>query len=169
METVREARAEDLGELERLAELARRELTDERGGAMWRLLHGRPEPLAATLAADLAEAASGEGVVLLGEVAGAPAGYAVAHLEESGEGLVAVVSDVYVEPGFRDIGLGGALMARLLAWADEHDCRGIDSLVLPGMRTSKNYFERFGLTARAILVHRDLRERPPAPDDESEG
>lgn len=162
MEAVRVATLDDLDELARLAELARTELGEERGGPIWQLLHGRPDPLATTLSADLAEADLDQGVVLLGTVAGAPAGYAAAHREEIGDGTsLAVVSDVYVEPGFRGIGLGAALMDELLAWAEAHQCRGIDALVLPGMRDSKNYFERFGLTARAILVHRDIRPADP--------
>jgi GNAT superfamily N-acetyltransferase len=158
VEAVRPATVDDLPELERLAALARDELGGERGGPMWQLLHGRPEPLPATLAADLAEVAAGTGIVLLGTVDGAPGGYAAAHRDTLGDGTsLAVVSDVYVEPGFRGIGLGAALMDELLAWAEAHGCRGIDALALPGMRHSKNFFERYGLTARAILVHRDLR------------
>ncbi|HYI61684.1 MAG TPA: GNAT family N-acetyltransferase [Acidimicrobiales bacterium] len=165
MEEVRPATAEDLDDLERLAATARSELGTERGGLMWQLLHGRPEPLRDTLAADLAEVAAGTGTVLVGTWAGAPAGYAAAHRDVLGDGTtVAVVSDIYVEPGFRGVGLGQALMDALLAWAEGHGCRGIDALALPGMRHSKNFFERFGLTARAILVHRDLR--PPVPDDD---
>ncbi|QYG92935.1 GNAT family N-acetyltransferase [Iamia sp. SCSIO 61187] len=161
MEEVRVATEADLDELVRLAVLARDELGVERGGLMWQLLHGRPEPLPATFAADLAEAASDSGVVLLGLFAGVPAGYAHAHREQLGDGTaIAVVSDVYVEAGFRAVGLGGALMEELMAWATAHGCRGIDALVLPGMRNSKNYFERFGLTARAILVHKDLGGAP---------
>jgi GNAT superfamily N-acetyltransferase len=158
VEEVRVATEDDLPELVRLAELARRELGEERGGPMWQLLHGRPDPLPATLSADLTEAASDAGVVLLGLYADAPAAYAAAHREQLGDGTaIAVVSDVFVEPGFRGVNLGGALMEELIAWATAHGCRGIDALVLPGMRNSKNYFERFGLTARAILVHKDLR------------
>jgi GNAT superfamily N-acetyltransferase len=157
VEGVRAATADDLDELERLAARARAELGDERGGPMWQLLHGRPEPLRTTLVADLAEAAADSGVVLVGTWDDVPAGYAVAHREVLGDGSVlAVVSDVYVEAGFRGVGLGGALMDGLMAWAADHGCRGIDALALPGMRHSKNFFERFGLTARAILVHRDL-------------
>lgn len=161
MEEVRVATEDDLPDLVRLAELARDELGEERGGPMWQLLHGRPDPLPATLVADLTEAASDAGVVLLGLYAGAPAGYAAAHREQLGDGTaIAVVSDVYVEPGFRNVGLGDALMTELIGWAAAHDCRGIDALALPGMRQSKNFFERFGLVARAILVHRDLVKRP---------
>lgn len=161
MEGVRVATPDDLDELVRLAELARTELGAERGGPMWQLLHGRLDPLPATLTADLTEAAGDTGIVLLGTYADAAAGYAAAHREQLTDGTaIAVVSDVYVEPGFRDVGLGAALMEELLAWAAAHGCRGIDAMALPGMRHSKNFFERFGLTARAILVHRDLVARP---------
>ncbi len=162
MEAVRVATEGDLEELVRLADMARAELGEERGGPIWQLLHGRPDPLPTTLSADLAEADLDQGVVLLGTVADSAGGYAAAHREEVGDGTaLAVISDGYVEPGFRGIGLGGALMDELLTWAGDHGCRGIDALVLPGMRHSKNYFERFGLTARAILVHRDLRPSDP--------
>ena len=33
-------------------------------------------------------------------------------------------------------------------------CFGVDSLALPGDRHTKNFFESFGLVARAIVVHR---------------
>jgi GNAT superfamily N-acetyltransferase len=162
VESVRVAGEDDLDALERLAALAADELGAERGGPLWQQLHGRVEPLASTLRADLAEAADGLGIVLLGTVADAPAGYAVAHREVLPDGsAIAVVTDVYVEAGFRGVGLGQGLMDALIAWAREGGCRGIDSLALPGMRHSKNFFERFGLTARAILVHRDLRDPTP--------
>lgn len=157
MEAVRPASRADLPELLRLAEMAREEMGAERGGPIWALVHGRPDPLQATLAADLNEADTGAGIVLLGTYEGSPGGYATAHVEALGDGsTIAVVTDVYVEPDFRGVGLGGALMDSLLEWAGGNGCRGMDALALPGMRHSKNFFERFGLTARAILVHRDL-------------
>lgn len=160
MESVRPAEEADFPALERLALLAADEMGAERGGAMWQQLHGRLDPVGATLRADLAEAADGMGTVLLGIFDDVPAGYAVAHREPLPDGTaIAVITDVYVEPGFRGVGLGEALMEALFGWARDAGCRGIDALALPGMRHSKNYFERFGLTARAILVHRDLR--PP--------
>ena len=57
-------------------------------------------------------------------------------------------------------------MDAVLAWAGEQGCVGVDALALPGDRATKNFFETFGLVARAIVVHRDLhaggarRERP---------
>ena len=43
-----------------------------------------------------------------------------------------------------------------IAWATERGCFGIESMALPGNRETKNFFERFGLVARAIVVHRAL-------------
>ena len=48
------------------------------------------------------------------------------------------------------------MLDQIFPWAAEHGCRGIDAIVLPGMRESKNFFEMFGLVARAIVVHRAL-------------
>jgi hypothetical protein len=48
-------------------------------------------------------------------------------------------------------------MEAVLAWAGERGCVGVDALALPGSRETKNFFESFGLVARAIVVHRDLQ------------
>jgi hypothetical protein len=47
-------------------------------------------------------------------------------------------------------------MEAVLAWCDERGCFGVDALALPGNRETKNFFESFGLVARAIVVHRRL-------------
>jgi GNAT superfamily N-acetyltransferase len=72
------------------------------------------------------------------------------------DGSVAYVDEIYVEAGARGVGVGEALMDALVAWATAEECFGIDALVLPGNRESKNFFETFGLTARVITVHRAL-------------
>lgn len=96
-------------------------------------------------------------LVLAGTIDGAVVGYAMAHEEplEDG-GRVAVLTDVYVEPDARGVGVGAALLDAAVAWATERGCRGIDSAVLPGMRASKNFFEAAGMVARLIVVHRPL-------------
>jgi GNAT superfamily N-acetyltransferase len=84
-------------------------------------------------------------------------GYAAARRESLRDGAVmAVISDIYVEEGCRGIGLGEALMDEIVAWARREGCIGIDSIALPGNRETKNFFETFGLVARAIIVHRPL-------------
>jgi hypothetical protein len=44
----------------------------------------------------------------------------------------------------------------------------MDSLALPGDRATKNFFESFGLKARAIVVHRSLVE-PTEPTGDGDG
>jgi hypothetical protein len=51
-------------------------------------------------------------------------------------------------------------MDELQAFCETRDCLGVDAIALPGNRDTKNFFETFGLVARAILVHRPL----PRPD-----
>ena len=48
------------------------------------------------------------------------------------------------------------MIEKLLDWARQHKCEGVDSIALPGNRQTKNFFETHGLVARAITVHRRL-------------
>ena len=66
------------------------------------------------------------------------------------------IEDIYVDPGARAVGLGETLMNHLIDWCRARGCFGVDSLALPGDRDTKNFFESFGLVARAIVVHRPL-------------
>ena len=91
-------------------------------------------------------------------------GYAVVRLEETGIGRLAVVSDLFVEPDARCVGVGRALMEAVVEWATDSGCHGVDAEVLPGDRSTKNFFEAFGLVARKITVHRSLGERSPDDD-----
>jgi hypothetical protein len=44
----------------------------------------------------------------------------------------------------------------LVAFCVARGCAGIDALALPGHRTTKNFFEGSGFTARALVMHRAL-------------
>ena len=161
-EKVRRAGAEDLGRLVELAETARRELEPTRGGSVWIRREARPEPVAGSIAAALD---ANDQVVLVGELDGATVGYAIARLETLRDGgLLTVLDDIYVEAGARSVGIGELLMGEVIAWATDRGSFGIDSLALPGNRATMNFFETFGLVARALVVHRDRRGAgdPPA-------
>src|SRR3546814_10879751 len=69
-----------------------------------------------------------------------------------------VVDDLYTEPGCREVGIGELVMQALVDWCRERGCFGVDSLALPGDRHTKNFFESFGLVARAIVVHKRSEE-----------
>ena len=62
------------------------------------------------------------------------------------------------------------MMELMVSAARQAGAEGIDSLALPGDRATKNFFERFGLTARAIVVHRSLTsEDTSQPSSEGAG
>jgi GNAT superfamily N-acetyltransferase len=154
VEAARAAIPEDLPRLAELAAEAIAELTVTKGGAIWARRDARAEPLEAGLAADLADPRC---CVLAATIDDVVMGYAVARKEVLRDGAaMAVLSDIFVDPGCRGIGLGEALMDEVVAWAETQGCIGIDSLALPGNRETKNFFETFGLVARAIIVHRPL-------------
>lgn len=152
---VRVALHDDLEDLVRLDGLARAHLQPLRGGEMYLLHTARPEPAEPSLRADLDDV---DRLVLIGTLGSVAVGYAVASVHPLADGTCAAdVSELYVEPEARGVGIGHQLMTRLVQWATDRGCVGIDARAMPGDRNTKNFFESFGLVARAITVHRDLR------------
>jgi GNAT superfamily N-acetyltransferase len=157
---VRRADEADVGRIAQLARRGRAELAAERGGPLWLAREARADPIEAGLADDVA---NDDALVVVGTYDGVVVGYATATTEVLRDGsLLARLSDIYVEPGARDIGVGEAMMDDVIAWAVARGCCGIDSLALPGMRASKNFFERYGLKARQLIVHRSFGARDGA-------
>jgi GNAT superfamily N-acetyltransferase len=96
-------------------------------------------------------------LVLAGTIDGAVVGYARVHAEAlPGDRELAVLTDVFVDAGAREVGVGALLLDAAVDWARRRGAVGIDSLALPGMRATKNFFEAAGLVARAIVVHKAL-------------
>ena len=162
MESTRPAQREDIDRLVELADCALAELSPLRGGHLWAAREKPPEPrgdeFVATLDSDTA-------LLQVGCIDGYPVGYGLVRGERLRTGVeLAVVSDIYVEVPFRGVAVGEAVMDALLNWARARGCIGVDSLVLPGMRDSKNFFERYGLKARALLVHRSFIEEEEQED-----
>jgi GNAT superfamily N-acetyltransferase len=164
MEAARQATVDDLDELVHLAGAAIHELRAAKGGELWFRRHSRPQPLAASLRSSLDD---DEQLVAVGTIDDTIVGYGAVRLDVLADGeRLAVVDDLFVLPGARGVGVGEVTMDLLLAWSEAAGAVGIDSIALPGMRDTKNFFERFGLVARAILVHRSLVptvEPPPEP------
>jgi GNAT superfamily N-acetyltransferase len=149
-EGARPATAADLVRVTELHRSATAELRAQKGGEVWAATTGRNgEPDLRLEADDLH--------VLVGMFEEAVVGYArVERRALPDGGALAVLTDIYVEPEARGVGVGEALLDEAIAWAREVGCRGIDSTALPGMRDTKNFFEAAGLVARAITVHRRL-------------
>jgi GNAT superfamily N-acetyltransferase len=159
MESARPATAADVGRLAELAEQAIAELTPTKGGDIWARREARRAPYDESFITDLAD---DDRLVLVGEIQGAVIGYAVVHVEPlRDDGSLGIINDIYVEPDARDVGVGECLMDAIVAWCSARECVGIDGLALPGNRATKNFFETFGLVARAIVVHRRLDGHEP--------
>jgi GNAT superfamily N-acetyltransferase len=164
VEGARTATTADLSALERLVRQAATELQALRGGVIWSLREAHPEPVGPAIEAVLTGGDPAARLVV-GTVDDTVVGYGWARLEELHDGSrLLVISDLYTEPDARAIGVGESMMDVL-----EHEARaagaiGIDAIALPGDRHTKNFFETFGLTARAIVVHRALAPRAAPPE-----
>ncbi|HEX6423378.1 MAG TPA: GNAT family N-acetyltransferase [Acidimicrobiales bacterium] len=153
-ESARTATTADLGDLATMVVAAAHEKRAQKGGELWFRRERRQDDPEAGLAAALA---APDLEVAAGTLDGTLVGYGVARVERLGDGgLLGVIDDLYVDPGARAVGIGEALMDHLLAWCRARGCFGVDSLALPGDRHTKNFFESFGMVARAIVVHRPL-------------
>lgn len=156
MEGARLATAADVDRLAELTAEAVAEQLDGRGGSIWARREARARPANESLAAAVADP---DRLVLAGTIDGTVIGYAAAHVEPLVDGSpLGVVSDIYVEPEARAVGVGEAMVEHVLAWCGERGCVGVDALALPGNRHTKNFFETFGFKARALVVHRSLTE-----------
>jgi ribosomal protein S18 acetylase RimI-like enzyme len=155
VEAARPATEADVDRITELARAAIAELRVSKGGAVWSRREARAEPIDAALRQEVADA---DGyLVMAGTFNDAVVGYAVARVEVLRDGgRIAVLTDLYVEEDAREVGVGEALLGGVIEWAEARDCEGVDGFVLPGNRAAKNFFETWGLVARAILVHRPL-------------
>lgn len=154
MESASRADTHELATIVELARLAIAEKTDTRGGEVWQRREARQEPVDVGL---LTMADEPDHLLVAGRIDGVVVGYAAAHLETLADGgRLAVVTDIFTHVEARGVGVGEAMMNEVLSWAREQGCVGVDSLALPGDRQTKNFFETFGLVARAIVVHRRL-------------
>ncbi len=156
VEGARRAAEADIASVAGLAAEAAAEMSERRGGRIWARLEARPDPQLESLTRDLH---ADDALVVVGTIDGAVVGYGAVRLVELHDGsTLGRVSDIYVLPDARGVGVGEAMMELLMAWAGRRGCIGVDSLALPGDRDTKNFFETHGLVARAITVHRALPE-----------
>lgn len=156
VEATRLAEHGDSEVLYNLAEAARLELTDKKGGDVAeRLDPARSDP-GLRLVNSLDE---GDSVLHLGTIDGVPVGYGLLSLRTLEDGSVhGVIEELFVEPEARSVGIGELLLLELVHEARERGAAAIQSTALPGDRATKNFFETQGMVARALIVHRWLNE-----------
>jgi ribosomal protein S18 acetylase RimI-like enzyme len=162
VEGCRPATRDDLPRIVELARLLRHELLPMKGGALWSNREALAEPLDDAYAALIGR---DDAFVVVGTVDETVVGFGVVTLERlrTGETL-GVISDLFVEPDARAVGVGEVMADELVAFCAARGCVGIDALALPGHRAAKNFFEDSGFTARAIVMHRLLDRRDGSAD-----
>jgi GNAT superfamily N-acetyltransferase len=144
----------DVPQLVELATEAIAELAPTRGGAIYTRREARWPPYDDRFTT---EVSSPDHLVVVGTIDDVVIGYGVVAVERLHDrSILGVVSDLYVDPMARGVGVGEAMMDQIVAWCRQQGCLGVDALALPGNRATKNFFETFGLVARAIVVHRPL-------------
>lgn len=117
----------------------------QRGGAAWLAEHSALE--GDTWIADTLVATIDDAVV----------GFLVGRRESwRHRGEVFVVDRVYVVEDARELGCGDALVAAAIDRAHAHGCAFFEAVALPGDRETKNLYERAGITARSIVVSKQL-------------
>lgn len=156
MEDCRPARAEDVPRVAELARGLEAELRALRGGVVWAADAARPEPLEPVFHRLLEDS---DVAVIVGLIDGVIVGFGVVTVDTLRTGdRLGRITELFVEPPARAVGVGEAVARGLVAFAEARSAVGVDALALPGHRETKNFFEEQGFTARALVMHRAAKE-----------
>jgi GNAT superfamily N-acetyltransferase len=154
MEEARPATAADIDAITELAREMHDELVEMRGGELWALRDARPERdrAAFEVLLDAADAA-----LWVGTITDVVVGFGSVEIVGLHDGrLLGVVRELVVTAEAREVGVGEAILGRIVEWCRERHCIGVDAFALPGHRSAKNFFEGAHFTARGLLMHRAL-------------
>jgi ribosomal protein S18 acetylase RimI-like enzyme len=154
-ESARLATTEDLEAIAGIGAAVLEPLPEARGGPIFTSLElgfDTPEGRATRALAEPSRAGCA-----VGEFDGVVFGYAVWTIENlSGGGTLGRLHDFAVHPDARGVGIGEAMMDLIVADLGDRGCVGVDAWALPGDRSTKNFFESFGLKARLLTAHRSF-------------
>ncbi len=129
-----------------------------RGGELWYQRDAQPEPLEASYDALLD---APDALLLVGSLDDVVLGFGAVHVEVLRSGArLGVVTDLFVEPDARSVGIGEEIVGAILEFCAQRQCTGVDAPALPGHRAAKNFFETHGFTARLLVMHHTLYEPP---------
>ena len=149
--TSRVASANDLGVLLDLYAAAVVEQRDIK--PVWVIADALPEPADEAFRAIIRDE---ESLLVIGELDGAPLGFAWARSEpllpQAGE-RVAVVRLIFTVLTARGVGIGDAMIRQIMEHFRATGHRRFDARVSPGHRHAKNFFESNGFAARLIVMH----------------
>jgi GNAT superfamily N-acetyltransferase len=63
---------------------------------------------------------------------------------------------IFVDPASRQAGVASAMLSLVAEQCREWGMHGLDAPALPGNRPAKSFFERQGMQARLLIMHRPL-------------
>ena len=126
-----------------------------RGGALWETREARAEPLDDALRALLDR---DDARVVVGTIDEAVVGFGIVEIEHLRDGTrLGVIAELYVEPEARGgRGGGGDRRAARRRSAPRPAASASTPPRCPVHREAKNFFERSGFTARALIMHHKL-------------
>ena len=98
-----------------------------------------------------------DAAVVVGTIDGSIVGFGTVEIETLRDGTrLGVIGEIFVEPEARAVGVGESIAELIVEFCSAAGCLGIDASALPGARDAKNFFERSGFTARALVMHHKL-------------
>jgi len=154
IEAARLAADGELPTVAHLADVARTEVEESKGGPMYLRREGRPQPY---LPALQAQAADERAAVVVGLIDECIIGFATVVESELRDGaLLAEIQEIYVLPDARGIGIGELMLDIVMDWARQRGCERLEGSVLPGNRHGKNFFERAAMVTRVLRVSTPL-------------
>jgi GNAT superfamily N-acetyltransferase len=145
VEAARPAGAADRERVDELRAMLFEELRAYRGGELW-------------VRTRQSAARADESGAFVGTLDDAVVGYGIVEVIQLRDGgRLGAVTELFVEPEAREVGVGETLVGAVLDWCKERDCLGVDATALPGHRAAKNFFEEQGFVARSLTMYHGLR------------
>jgi GNAT superfamily N-acetyltransferase len=78
-------------------------------------------------------------------------GRLLAARDAAGRGVATLVF-LFVEEGFRELGVGEALLEAIASWRGDSGVEVLEVAVPPGARAAKALFERLGFSTRLLIL-----------------
>lgn len=133
-----------------LAELARKEIGESKGGEMYLRNEAREHPYEPSLVDWLERP---DAAVIVGTIDDCIVAFsAVSTFYLRDGGRIAEAAEIFVLEEARGVGVGEAMLDLMMDWSREHDCTHLEGSVLPGNRHGKNFFERAHMVTRVLRV-----------------
>lgn len=154
MEAVRRAAPDDVDRMVELFADAVSEMSPLRGGQVFVAREVRSRPGEDDIRAAVSDPAR---FAVVGTFDDVVVGYAIGAVEDLRSGVrLGRFTDLYVDPQARGVGVGEGMMQAALEWFRAQGCGAVDGYALPGDRSTKNFFEASGFSARLLVMHTRL-------------